>query len=139
MKRFIVSLALLCLVTLTVDAGQRNPYKKPVHENSRILKVIYDGECVNILFTAFGTHYDQWQISAWGRYKNEPGEFGTNGRYRIPKGQTKEGIKAYLCTRSVAKHKDFRKVRVNAVLMKNGTIVDRRCTYRGGPAWAGCR
>ena len=65
MKRFIVSLALLCLVTLTVDAGQRNPYKKPVHENSLILKVIYDGECVNILFTAFGTHYDQWQISAW--------------------------------------------------------------------------
>ena len=116
--------------------GQR---KKP---SSAIFKIKYDGECVVFIVHAYGTQHDQFQLSIEGIYlpTRKSSKFGGSKRFRLPKGMTKDGIKGEICS-NIPHHRDRNNVRINAVIYKNGKIVDRVCGYSGRGAntsW-GCR
>jgi len=116
---------MVCLGILAFSGTAIAEKRKP--PSSAIFKISYDGECVNYIVHAYGTHHDQFQLSIRGyniKTKKTKG-FGGSSRFRLPNGQTKDGIKGEICT-NIPNYRDRQNVRINAVLMKNGTIVHRK-------------
>ena len=137
MKKFIILSIIAVFLSMPFVADYTEARK--IKQRPKILKVLYDGECASVSFTAFGTHSDRWKVAISGRYKAtaKTKGFGASGTWRLPRGMTRDGITGEMCR--VPNYRDFRNVQINAVLMKNGTIVDRKCAFQGGPAWMGCR
>ena len=95
MKKIIVLFCILGLIAPGTTA-----IAKRTKPSSAIFKISYDGECINYIVHAYGTSYDQFQLSIRGyniKTKKIKG-FGGSSRFRLPKGQTKDGIKGEICS-----------------------------------------
>lgn len=126
---------ILLLLLYGVSHAGSVSHGKRSKQRPKIIKTIYDGQCVGYLFTAIeddGGGRSQWTLSIEITKPGSHKVAGATVHRRLPRGRSADGMKGEICYNSIPKDRNFRAYKINAVLKKNHNIVDKQCQWHGG-------